>query len=218
MKAKEELNKEFYAAISSYTLRFHDPEYESAYIVRRLSFSIRSRYIKLTFMFFIFLIGWSCYEIFSVTNKSKKYSATAIIVIMVLFALALISELLFVFRFPVMRGVLTLVMSFIYIFYRSYTGYCVIPVITHLYSISLSPPISGLVLLFCNFSLAIHYVYSWMTAAVACLVGAGTEIFFLEINNITIGIGCARANKCRRVRLLRLSGHSLPVPHRAEQL
>ncbi|MDR3547111.1 MAG: hypothetical protein P4M11_02335 [Candidatus Pacebacteria bacterium] len=133
MKHQDELYSEFWAAISPWTLHFRDPMYERLYIHRRLNSPVHLRYIKLSFFFLIFIIGWACYEIFAAPQDMyKPESLVPVSVILALLTAAMMSEFVIVHRFPVMRGVLLLIMCYVYAFYRSYTVFSSAPALLHM--------------------------------------------------------------------------------------
>ncbi len=137
---KAGLRNEFADAISPWTLHFNDTVYETKYQKHRLRSSSRSRYIKMNFGLFVLLVVWECLEICMAPKAIlSRRNATTQLTLLCLFAGALFLEIVFVYRFFIMRGVLTLIASFAFAFYISYATFWNPPGFMHLYCQTLTP-------------------------------------------------------------------------------
>ncbi|MDR3549472.1 MAG: hypothetical protein P4M11_14605 [Candidatus Pacebacteria bacterium] len=179
MNEKEELVKEFAGTVAWMTLRFHDPISESAYMERRLVSATRSLYVLFSFLIYISVLSWrTAALIYQNDMLVKNANDSTQIVILSLFWAALFLELLLIFRYKLMRGMLTLVMSSVLTYYISYASFPNPPALSHMYGSS-SNAYRGLIYILANLSIVTNYVYSWLMGVLACMLGYGASVYFL---------------------------------------
>ncbi len=136
-RIKEQLINEFGSAISRFTLKFRDELDESQYMQRRLSSSLRSYYVRFTFLIFSVVAVWRMLEAFFDYDIYAQNTIFANhVALLSCFVASILLEILFIYRLKVLRGVLSMIVCYMVIFYLSYSTLSNPAGIMHVYLLS----------------------------------------------------------------------------------